>query len=176
MAYGRDVISLSQDGTARLWDLDQRTTRVVFHVEGSCIAVHGSHLLVGKKSGAVYLYSIPEGTGVVSEGVPLSIKHKERVMCIATVGDGCVSQSTDGIVQYWNLDTSEILFTFHTERHSCPMAITRDRTVLGVGTPNGDVEMYSLVDGTHIITLSHKRSSKPIRSLAFSRNKYYRLI
>jgi WD40 repeat protein len=176
IGYGPHVISLAQDGTARLWDLDQRTTKVVFHVDASCIAVHGDHLMVGKASGALYVYPIPEETAVVSEGIPLSIRHKERVIGIAMVQDMCLSQSQDGTVYYWNLDTFEILFTFLTERLSCRFAMTRDRTVFGVGTPQGEVDIYSLKEGRHIANVSHKRSSKPIRSLAFSRNKYRTLM
>ncbi|KAJ3322216.1 hypothetical protein HDV06_003276 [Boothiomyces sp. JEL0866] len=68
------------------------------------------------------------------------------------------------------IETESVIHTFNTgDRNKCRLDVSDQNSYFCVGTDSGTVYIYSLIDGSLISEISHKRSSKSIKCCAFSR-------
>jgi WD40 repeat protein len=103
---GQHALSASDDGTLKLWDLEQGTElrSLVGHdckVTAVAVTPDGRLVVSGSDDGTLKLWDLDHGTALRSLA-----GHADRVTVVAVAGDGrrAISVSRDGIVKLWDLD------------------------------------------------------------------------
>ncbi|KAJ3311786.1 hypothetical protein HDV04_003798 [Boothiomyces sp. JEL0838] len=148
----KTIITCSDEGIF-IWDLKGAIKHSI-PCDASRIAIDqlGSWLVAGNMSGSLYKIDLNDHS-------------------IQFVGGNVLTKSVDGKIVYWNLETESIIHTFNTgDRNKCRLDVSAQLQYFCVGTETGLVNIYSLLDGSLVSEISHKRSSKSIKCTGFSRN------
>lgn len=147
---GRRAISVSQDATARIWDVHTgETVRSIAGAElgGYAVAVapDGAKAAVGCKDGIVREFDLSDGTPARScKG------HRGYVRSLAYTHDGkqLLSSADDGSIRVWdNATTAAAQLTGH-QGGVLAIAVSPDDTQVLSGGRDGSVRLWRLKDAT----------------------------
>ncbi|KAJ3035407.1 hypothetical protein HDV00_004005 [Rhizophlyctis rosea] len=186
------VLSLSKDGTIRLWHLGAEKALAIYKQKATALALHpfGTSFLTANTDGSVSDWDIPEDVLNLSadeartvpvenivEGVkvagPSRLHGSSYVDSIRYVAENVLSKSVDGKILLWDPETSQVIRKFTVkgnENNRCRFDVTPDNQFFCIGNENGGVFIYNLTSGKLVSELRHKRSTKAIRCCAFTRN------
>ncbi|KAI8889009.1 WD40 repeat-like protein [Backusella circina FSU 941] len=89
-----------------------------------------------------------------------------------TNNNSVLSKSSNGKVEYWNLDTEKTIRTFRvkTGESTSRFDVSLDNQYLAVGSTRGSIFIYHIESGELITELEHRRATKAIKCCAFSRD------
>ncbi len=152
---GRRVVSGSEDGTLKVWDLE--SGRVVATLEGhagevrACaVTPDGRRVISGSEDGTLKVWDLESGRVVATlRG------HAGSVNACAVTADGrAVSASEDGTLQVWDLERGRVLAVLqgHTGWvRSC--AVTADGRRVVSASVDGTLKVWDLERGFEVATL-----------------------
>jgi WD40 repeat protein len=86
-----------------------------------------------------------------------------------------LTTSTDGSIFFWNYKNAELIHKYSVKSSMCIPAVTDDQECFCIGNDDGDIFAFSLGTGKQIAIISHRRSTRSIRSCALSK-KYFFLV
>ncbi|SAM05553.1 hypothetical protein [Absidia glauca] len=183
------ILSVSKDGTIRLWNTEKRRCMVVFQYDCSvvCFSPSGETFITGTSKGELREWKLPdltesmdededdEDTQVVGKGYSRILKKMHgdcSIDCIRYANGNVLSKSTNGRMEYWDPATEETIRSFRvkTGENQSRFDVTLNGDYFCVGTNHGTVFIYSLKTGKLVTELSHRRSTKPIFCCVFSRD------
>jgi WD40 repeat protein len=108
-ADGAQVLTVSNDRTARLWTTDSGATQATVHHptpngEFTCITWASDDVgLLGDTAGGLFRWDLD-----LDELHQLPVTHPDPVVAIVPVLDGVVSASRDGTLRLWRADSGEV--------------------------------------------------------------------
>jgi WD40 repeat protein len=163
----KTLVSWSETGVVRLWDVAKGTQRVELpeSLGSASVAVSpdGTTLAVGTMTKSTYLYDVASGKQKAHLGQRGSIK------AVAFSPDGKTLASASNMVCLWNVATGKL-------RTDLPgatgwitsLAFSPRGTTLAAGTESGTVHLWNVATGKEPATLTgHKEA---VTSVAFSRD------
>jgi WD40 repeat protein len=145
---GRQIISGSEDGTARLWDVDTGVCSQVFHhgdrtyISKVVFSPQGNLIASGDWSGKVKLWEV--GTGRCRHTLNGHVKRVETI-AFSPRGNLIFSSSVDGEARLWDTETGVCRWTHH---YDTPRRYREQRKANGVAWIDSDTtEMDAFVTG-----------------------------
>ncbi|CAG8580439.1 11785_t:CDS:2 [Funneliformis mosseae] len=178
------ILSASKDATVRLWYVDSGQCLYVFQIKASVTCWHpsGQSFLTGNYNGEIRIWQTPDLLTPPTESLNITENdietrsrkcHSSQIDCIRFANQNVISKSLSGKIEYWNYDTLEVIKAFSIKNNSPNRSrfdVSLDENFLCVGTSNGSVNIYNILNGKLISELSHRRSTKAVRCCAFSRD------
>ncbi|KAJ3082534.1 hypothetical protein HK102_001613 [Quaeritorhiza haematococci] len=187
------LLSIAQDGTARLWHFGLKKCICSYSVRATSAAFHPSGLsfVTGAHNGDIQRWEISQDILLLSEAeaekVPLEhideaistipskkINNGAAIDCIKFVGeDKLLSKSVNGKVVYWNLETLEDIHVIQIKgglSNACRFDVSSNNQYFCVGNGNGAIFVYNLETGKCVSELRHRRSTKAVRCVVFARD------
>ena len=169
---GTELATGSADGSIEIWDLTKGARQ---------------SLLQGHYKKVSSLAYSPRGELLVSASWDLTLRiwdlasrtttkvlqgHGSAVTGVSVAEDRIFSCSVDGTWRTWLIgdgaqDLQRQRVSFHPQRPTC-CALSPDATLAAVGLENGEVQCWSLREGTNKWTHSNAHSAKSVTRLAFS--------
>jgi WD40 repeat protein len=130
-------------------------------------------LFTGQRDGSIKQWHIPEDLTTVqslSNGVITEFKHNGQIQSIKILNNNrLLTKSHHGLVIYWDRENNTPIHKYQVGKNACDPDVDSTQEYFCIGTDNGSIHIYSLKDGSLVKKLTHKRSSKSIKSCAFSR-------
>lgn len=154
-ADGTRVVSRSNDGTAREWEVEDGTLVAEFEEPRRVNAVartrNGKRYIAGSPNGIVRVWD----EDATNRGWSLH-GHKGMVGAVSISEDGSLglSGSEDRTLRLWNLNARELLATF--EGHTGPVravALSADSRLAASGGQDGALKVWDLQSSTEIRSL-----------------------
>ncbi|CAB4374778.1 unnamed protein product [Rhizophagus irregularis] len=178
------ILSASKDSTVRLWHVNSGQCLYIFQTKASVTCWHpsGESFLIGSYNGEIRIWQTPDLITPPTE--PLNISENDvetrsrkcnssQIDCIRFANRNVISKSLSGKIEYWNYDNLEVIKTFSIKNNSPSRSrfdVSLDEKFFCVGTSNGSVNIYNILNGRLISELSHRRSTKAVRCCVFSRD------
>ena len=164
---GRTLVSVTSDGTARLWDVSthrnthELTTGVAARVLSVVFSPDGTLLAIGRSDNKVSLWDI-------SKNDIIATLINEHITDISFSPDGTLlAIGSSDKVKLWNVETKENIATL--EGHSGlirSVSFSSDETLLASGSSDNKVKLWDVETNENIATLEgHRRG---VRSVSFS--------
>ncbi|KAI8378085.1 WD40-repeat-containing domain protein [Choanephora cucurbitarum] len=179
------ILSTSKDGTIRLWDVNKGRCLVIFEAEATVACFHpsGTQLISGNSRGDLRLWPIPSTSQLMDEE-PVTVEKKHsRVLkkwhgdsyidCIRFVNGHVLSKSTNGKIEYWNLEEQDKpvrSFRIRSGENFSRFDVSLDELFFCVGSSHGTISIYNLHTGKLVTELGHRRATKAVRCCVFSRD------
>jgi WD40 repeat protein len=155
---GEHVISGSQDGTLKVWDLhSQEETFTLGGHRGSVNAVvvtpDGEYIISGSQDGTLKVWDLHSQEEKFTLG-----GHRGSVNAVAVTRDGIgvISASSDHSLKAWNLRTGEVLHTFigHCASvEAVTVVYTNNNNWVISGSYNDTLRVWNLETGQEELTL-----------------------
>lgn len=151
LAGGRRLVSLLEDGTLHIWDIERGET-VIGPLEGhtdavSCVAVHGSRIASCSWDGTFRVWDADNGKLVLG---PFTAHDGEWLCGIAYSRDGTriATAGGDNLAAIWDANTGVRLSEMvgHTDIVSC-VAFSEDGTRLVSGSFDNTVRIWDVASG-----------------------------
>ncbi|KAI8874896.1 WD40 repeat-like protein [Backusella circina FSU 941] len=177
-----NIVSVSKDGTVRLWDIDKGKCLVIFECDATFATFDplGEIIITGNARGEFRKWIIP----TIEAEEPLTMPKSQSTLLRKFNGDNYIdsirftnnnsvlSKSSNGKVEYWNLDTEKTIRTFRvkTGESTSRFDVSLDNQYLAVGSTRGSIFIYHIESGELITELEHRRATKAIKCCAFSRD------
>ncbi len=147
-ADGSKMISGSDDGTIRVWDMNNLTEPPVVLISDTnwnsvCVTPDGSRIVLGNGDGTIRVWDMNN----LTEPPVMLTGHTEWVcsVCITPDGSKIVSGSFDRTVCIWNmnnLDESPVMLTGHTG--SCSVCVTPDSSKIVSYGDDGTIRVWDM--------------------------------
>ena len=162
---GQMIVSGSEDGTVRLWDLKGNLIREPFQHEEAVYSVtfspNGQIIVSGSEDGTVRLWDL--------KGNPISepFQHEKAVYSVTFSPNGqmIVSGSEDGTVRLWDLKGNPISEPFQHEEAVYSVTFSPDGQIIVSGSEDGTVRLWDLKGNPISEPFRHE---KLVSSVAFS--------
>ncbi|KAI8387479.1 WD40-repeat-containing domain protein [Blakeslea trispora] len=179
------ILSTSKDGTIRLWDVNKGRCLVIFEADATvaCFDPLGTQLISGNSRGDLRLWQIPSTTANLMDEEPVTVEKKHsRVLkklhgdsyidCIRFVNGHVLSKSTNGKMEYWELEQEKVIrsFRIRSGENFSRFDVSLDELFFCVGSSHGTIYIYHLHTGKLVTELGHKRATKAVRCCVFSRD------
>jgi WD40 repeat protein len=161
------ILSGSTDGTAKLWDIQNKKLIQTFKeddvISSVAFSPNGENIITGSWSNNATLWNTTSG-----EKIRRFLGHTDRVNCLAFSPDGSqiITGSDDNTVKLWNVSTGELIYTFKGhDGWVRSVAFSPDgKRILSGGHFDGTVRLWSIPIG--IANIKHT-TSKIINQLSF---------
>ena len=149
------IVSVSADGTLRVWDLARRETLRMFdghegEIEAAAITADGRQVVSGGQDAMVHVWNVDDDGSVVLKG------HDYRITHVRVTSDGtyAVTASWDDTVRVWALrrGAQAGLLTGHRGRVTM-LEISPDDRCIAVGTEDGVLAVWDIVSRKRIGSL-----------------------
>ncbi|CEP13765.1 hypothetical protein [Parasitella parasitica] len=182
------MLSTSQDGTIRFWDIDREKCLVIFEAKApltvSCFHPSGTTFITGSQAGDIYEWAIPPITDITDNDKPFLVsKNKARVLsemhggsyidCIRFANGNLITKSIDNQLHYWDATTQKLLHSFSSftsKENKSRFDVSMDERYLCVGSEKGLLYVFDIQTGDRIAKLGHKKSSRAIKCCVFNQN------
>jgi WD40 repeat protein len=165
---GEQVISGSQDGTLKIWNLNTgKLVRKITAHDGSINAISttldGLQVISGSHDKTLKVWNLKTG-----ELVDTLIGHYGSVNAVVLTPDGSklISGSSDCSLKVWDLKSAEVLYTLVGHRASVTAAtivFTQNKQWLISGSYNDTLRVWNLETGREELTLGERDM---VRSIA----------
>ena len=169
ISHGRELISSSNDGTARLWDVQTGRERRVFkghlrELSGIAVSPDESRLATGSWDQTVRIWDIASGSPILASGM-----HNNLVTALRFSPDGSVlaSGSVDKTVKLWDAADGRLLATLtgHTSGIR-DLAFSPDGTRLVSASSDASLRVWSTASFGQVAALLGHGGS--VLAVAFS--------
>jgi hypothetical protein len=167
---GYRLATASDDGTARLWDLDAGrqvwSVTAVAHgadVTGVAFAPDGVRLATVGTDGAGRVWDARTGNHLLAVG------HGAPATAVAFSGDGTrlATAGEDGAAHIWDAATGRQLATVRHAGVVRDVAFSPDGSRLATAGADNDAHVWDVASGRQVATVSHRRA---VNRVAFSRD------
>jgi WD40 repeat protein len=162
---GKQVISGSQDGTLKIWNLNTgKLVRTITAHDGSINAISttpdGLQVISGSDDKTLKIWNL--NTGNLEHTIPA---HNRSVNAVSITPDGLViSGSDDKTLKVWNLKTGKVLHTLVGHRATVTAVIAvNNKWVVSGSSYNDTLRVWNLETGREELTLGERDM---VRSIA----------
>ena len=164
---GRQIVSGSDDGTVKIWDLEtgNQVRTLTGHIDGVlsvAVTRDGRQIVSGSRDNTVNVWDLETGNEVRSFSGNI-----DSVLSVAVTPDGrqIVSGSKDNTVNVWDLETGNQVRTLSRHIDSVrSVAVTPDGRQIVSESKDNTVNVWDLETGNQVRTLSRHIDS--VRSVA----------
>ena len=115
--WGKFVVSGSDDGTARLWDVERGAAVQMCKENGKpisalCVAAESRVVVYGDDSGGIKFWTVSDTSGTPSTSMPVGEPcFKCRVTCLKANGRVVAAAGKDGVIVLLGVDSKQRLAT-----------------------------------------------------------------
>lgn len=165
---GSKLITGSNDGTARVWDLTDAKFPELGRFTGHVAAVTAVTLSADGMTGISGAADKSLKTWSVSDGVELKslAGHTGAIVGLAMLADGTVVSAGDTSVRVWTLATGQQARTFAAPAAVTAMSLSPDASQLVIAAANNSLTAHNPTNGQPLFQLPGHAA--PVRSVSFS--------
>jgi WD40 repeat protein len=165
---GRKLVTGSDDGTARIWDVATRAELLSFRghrgpVISVAFAPDGRKLVTGSDDGTARIWDTAEK----QETYTHPIHPTQKSLCLALSSDGkqLVTGSWDGTAKIWDTLTNREIHSFRHVGGILSVALSPNGKQLATGGADGTTKIWAIATEEELCTLRHKG---PVFGVQFS--------
>ena len=172
---GAVVVTGSEDGTAKLWNVQNGREILTIEIAkkgwvyDAAFSPNGRTLAIGAANGLVGLWNVSNGQLIRSfDG------HSRAISSVSFSPDGrfLATSSIDNTTRIWEISNAKLMQTFHGEDFR-EVNFSPDGKFVVTASAGGISQVWRVRDGKQVLTVEHSSAALRVLSATFSRDGGY---
>jgi WD40 repeat protein/class 3 adenylate cyclase len=159
------LLTASNDGTARLWDIDGALTTMLAHDRAPTFAVFSPdnlHLLTGGGESVVHLWDVASGREIAK----LDMQESVRTAAFSPDGSRVVTASLGGRITVWDVAGKREIAQIKSAGGLRQIEFSPGGDLLAAGLANGSAQLWDAASGAELAAV---KTSAKLPQIIFSR-------